>query len=92
MVGIWSTRNTRCRIVAGSLRHGLPSQKSSRCNQRKVQYINTTATNEQTNFICLSIVMTYLENAKKKIMPLMEDAKLISDDEANELGKKDVDR
>ena len=40
---------------------------------------------------CLFIVMTYLEGAKKKITPLMEEAKLISDDEANELGKKDVD-
>lgn len=41
---------------------------------------------------CLDIVTTYLENAKKKIAPLMEEPKLISDDEANELGKKDVDR
>lgn len=37
-------------------------------------------------------VMAYLESAKKKITPLMEETKLISDDEANELGKKDVDR
>lgn len=36
-------------------------------------------------------VMAYLESAKKKITPLMEETKLISDDEANELGKKDVD-
>lgn len=35
--------------------------------------------------------MTYLESAKKKVAPLMEEVKLISDDEANELGKKDVD-
>lgn len=50
-------------------------------------------TSEKTlHFIFLSIVMTYLESAKKKIMPLMEEAKLISDDEASELGRKDVDR
>jgi len=37
-------------------------------------------------------VTTYLENTKKKIMPLMEETKLISEDEANEFGKKDIDR
>lgn len=38
------------------------------------------------------LVTTYLESAKKKINPMMEGAKLISDDEATEMGKKDVDR
>ena len=33
-----------------------------------------------------------MESANKKIMLLMEETKLISDDEASELGKKDVDR
>jgi len=37
-------------------------------------------------------VGTYLESAKNKIQPHMEQTELLSDQEAADLGKKDVDR
>jgi len=37
-------------------------------------------------------VSTYLESAKSKVQPHMELTELLSDQEAADLGKKDVDR
>jgi len=37
-------------------------------------------------------VSTYLESAKNKIQPHMEQTELLTDQEAVDLGKKDVDR
>ena len=38
------------------------------------------------------IVNTYLDSAKNKVQPHMEQTELLSDQEAADLGKKDVDR
>ena len=73
--------------------YGTSCQARSHCSTTRGWYYNQLPPIRKfySSFF-LPIVMTYLESAKKKIMPLMEEAKLISDDEANELGRKDVDR